>query len=114
MHDGNTQYFNQIGKRTYLTPKLGSVEAEEVMKFARLVYSEIAGRNSGQIILSGLVRIDIMRLKTENENRLFVNEIEGIDSNFSATNQSHELSTQSFVKDYWAKIIEAKLERFML
>ena len=113
MHDGKCKYFNNLGKMHCYSPKFGTPAANEVLGFAASVYNALALR-SDSVILSGLVRIDIMRLITPAISRLFVNEVEGVDSNYSASaNADFELSTQRFLKRHWGKVINEVLQEFI-
>lgn len=122
MYNGVCQYFNQVGGK-YYSPKLGSDIAIEVMSFAKRVYDTIAARTD-TIILSGLIRIDLMLLETEcsynkklqvesKTRRLVVNEIEGVDSNFSSSNSSFQLKTQAFLHGHWARTIRKTLKNII-
>jgi hypothetical protein len=82
IHDGECKYFHQRGANSYYSPRLNSPVALQVMGFAKLVYDTLASKTDC-CILSGLMRIDVMRITHRNINKLVVNEIEGIDSNYS-------------------------------
>ena len=68
-----------------------------------------------RLILDGLFRIDIMKLETESggHNIFVVNELEGVDSNYSSKDPVHEASTRTFLQQHWKKIISDKLEKLM-
>jgi hypothetical protein len=108
MHDGICKYFHQRGENSYYSPRPTSPSYEEVMSYVKKVYYELQNR-SHSIILSGLVRIDIMRVKSSKVNKLVVNEIEGVDSNYSATRNEQQGMTQYFLKQHWANVINDKL-----
>ena len=54
------------------------------------------------ITLDGLTRVDIMKLP---DDTLVVNEVEGVDSNYSSSNFDYQLSTASFLENYWFDVI---------
>lgn len=119
MHNGTCKYFHQIGKSKYFTPKVGSPTYIEVMEFAKKVYDELASRSTS-VILTGLVRIDIMRAEStkiiqegSKSSRLVVNEVEGIDSNYSSSNSQFQVMTQNFLQQHWAEIVNLKLKKFL-
>jgi hypothetical protein len=117
LHDGTCKYFNQLGDNKYYSPRLNSPAAKEVMQFAELVYNTIKQRQTidQRLILDGLFRIDIMKLETESggHNIFVVNELEGVDSNYSSKDPVHEASTRTFLQQHWKKIISDKLEKLM-
>lgn len=105
LHNGIGKYFHQRGMNSYYTPRKSSPIYKDVMEFAKLVYDELKLR-SQSIILEGLVRVDIMQVQS----KFLVNEIEGVDSNYSSTNPENEVMTQHFLKQHWANIINEKLQ----
>lgn len=106
VHNGICKYFHQRGMNSYYTPRQSSPIYKVVMEFANEVYDELKTRSQA-IILDGLVRIDIMQVQSS---KFVVNEIEGVDSNYSSTNPENEVMTQNFLKQHWAKIIKEKLQ----
>ena len=60
--------------------------------------------------MNGLVRIDIMVLQ---DNTLVVNEIEGIDSNYSCKNMVTQQTTLNFLDDYWYSVVESLFQAFL-
>ena len=81
------------------------------MTYAKEAYDALEHRtkSSNRVILDGLMRIDIMKVETKDQERYVVNEIEGVDANYLAGNHSLVLSTQTFLKNHWTKIIKEKL-----
>jgi len=112
MFDGIPQYFHQRNASLYYSPRHGSDAAVEVMNFAKDVYHALYSRTTN-IILSGLIRMDIMRVKTDLESRLVINEVEGIDSAYYAKDYEKEISAKVFIRKHWYRIIEDKLNALM-
>ena len=114
IYNGICQYFHQRGRSCLKCPKLGTEEAVEVMAFAKEVYEELAFRTK-RIILNGLMRIDIMRVRTKWDQKGFlkVNEVEGIDSAYGAPNHHLEIKTQDFLKQFWYNLISEKLSSLL-
>ena len=100
MHAGVPKYFFKMSGST-ASPRVGSPEGIRLFEFATKVHKKLAER-CPNIILDGLTRVDIMKLP---DNTLVVNEVEGVDSNYSSTNFDYQLSTASFLENYWFDVI---------
>ena len=108
-HDGEAKYFNKQGESSQITPNLGSEEAKRMFAFAKKVLDAFVSRGP-HAIMNGLVRIDIMVLQ---DNTLVVNEIEGIDSNYSCKNMVTQQTTLNFLGDYWYSVVESLFQAFL-
>ena len=101
MHAGVPKYFFKMTGSTNASPRVGSVEGTRLFEFATEVHKKLAER-CPNIILDGLTRVDIMKLP---DNTLVVNEVEGVDSNYSSPHFLSQLSSVQFLEDYWFKVI---------
>ena len=111
LFNGVCQYFSKHSSKC-LRPEEES-EVEELFKFAKSAYDALAETLPHCIVNStGLVRIDIMKLEYGEVKRLVVNEVEGIDSNFSGSG-GQETSSTTFIKNFWASVIDDKLNNLL-
>ena len=108
MHAGVAQYFFKMSGST-ASPRRGSDEGKRMFEFATKVHKTLAER-CPNITLDGLVRVDIMKLPNDT---LVVNEVEGVDSNYSSTNFNSQASTVKFLEDYWTAVITTCVRKFL-
>lgn len=111
MHNGVCQYFSKHSSKC-LRPE-EETQVAEFFKFAKSAYDALA-ESIPQCITNrpGLVRIDIMKLECRGVKRLVVNEVEGIDSNYSGSGDQ-EHSSGTFIENFWASVIDDKLNNLL-
>ena len=107
--DGVPKYFFAEGQGATASPTLGSDQGKKMFAFATLVHQTWSSRNP-QGILDGLGRVDIMELE---DGELVVNEIEGVDSNYSSKSFGKQCQTVTFLDNYWTKIIANCVKKFV-
>ena len=108
MHAGDPKYFCVYGSTA--SPRRGSEDFERMFEFATKVHKTLAER-CPTITLDGLVRVDIMKLPDKS---LVVNEVEGVDSNYSSSNFISQASTVKFLEDYWFAVIANCVHQFVV
>jgi hypothetical protein len=110
MHNGVPRYFFVMGENTNASPPLDSPEGIRMFAYATLVHKTLADR-CPHAILDGLARVDIMKLA---DNTLVVNEVEGVDSNYSSKDHRNQCETVQFLENYWYNVIMECVKKFLL
>ena len=108
LHNGAPQYFHALANSNR-SPKLKTPEAERMFAFAKHARDTLAAR-CPHANMDGLVRIDIMVLPGD---LLVVNEIEGIDSNYSCKNIARQDSTMTFLFNNWLSVVTKLVQTFI-
>jgi hypothetical protein len=109
LHDGVPKYFHVLGSNGNISPPLGTPEAERMLTFAKLARDTLVAR-CPHAIMDGLLRIDIMVLPND---LLVVNEIEGIDSNYSCKHIERQESTKTFLENHWLSVVTKLVQKFL-
>jgi len=107
MHCGVPKYFCKYSK--FGGPPRHSDEGKRLFDFAIQVHRTLA-EQCPNLILDGLMRVDIMELQDQT---LVVNEVEGVDSNYSSSRFDSQCSTEVFLEGYWSNVIANCVKEFI-